>query len=106
MILMMFQHQIKLLPINYQIDMNIYDNNTLYLIAIIVAFYLLWMLFIKGFIWKLIIGIMGWVGIYSYLHQNYIWAAHKGFIAFNYLITWDIIIPTFILIMAAISSKT
>ena len=57
------------------------------------------MLLIKGYLWKIIICISGWFGIYICL-ITYTSCDETGIIAFDTLITWATIIPTIIVLLA------
>lgn len=74
-------------------------------IAMLVAIYILWQLLIKGLLWKTILAIGGWISIYVFLEKSYDWAAHSGIIISNNLISWSIIIPSFIVLMAMAYTK-
>jgi hypothetical protein len=74
------------------------------LFLIILAFFI-WKLIVQGLIWKIIVGAFGWVGMYvaiaeflPELNNTYIIIGHNR-------ISWAIMIPSFILMMAMLYSK-
>lgn len=75
-------------------------NSMIFGLAMLAIIYVLWILLVKGFLWKSILAIGGWFGIWGFLNHSYEWASNSGISAFDIMISWSIIIPTFILLMA------
>ena len=72
------------------------------LLAIIVAFYLL---FIEGWLWRLILGAAGWFGIWIGLQIYY--PASKAIAGSfsGYSFSWAAVVPTVIVILAMAYTK-
>jgi hypothetical protein len=74
-------------------------------IILLIIIYLVWVLLIKGLLWKIIIGVFGWFGIYVFL-TNYISAStNECLLISNYSVSWAMIIPTLVLLLAASYTK-
>jgi len=71
-------------------------------IGLLSGLYLIYVLLIKGALWKIIIGIAGWIGIYQYLCTIDVFCEYPFN---NDTFTWATIIPTIILILAASYTK-
>ena len=71
-------------------------------VGLLAVLYLIYVLLIKGALWKIIIGIAGWIGIYQYLSTI---DAFCEYPFNNDTFTWAMIIPTIILILAASYTK-
>jgi hypothetical protein len=56
------------------------------------------MLLIKGWLWKIIICIFGWIGLYGYLVSN--WDLDKISPFKDNFMSWAAIIPTIIVMLA------
>jgi len=69
---------------------------------IILAIYLL---FVRGYLWKIIVFIFGWAGLHSFLSSNYEFGNTTFMTILGFNISWAIIIPTIILILAAATTK-
>lgn len=77
----------------------------LYFILIIAIIFFLWNLLTQGLLWKIIIGIFGWIGIYKTLIEYMPQSKEICFIFSNKSFSWAEIIPTFILLMAMMYTK-
>lgn len=65
--------------------------------CMLVVLYLLYVLLIKGLLWKIILGAAGWFGIYWYLKGV---PECQAYPFNNDTFTWAAIIPTLIVLMA------
>lgn len=70
----------------------------LFLASIIL--FILYLLFVKGFLWKLIIAIFGWIGMNSFLESKFYSSKNTFMTILNYSVSWSIFIPTLIIILA------
>ena len=77
----------------------------LYFIFIIAISLFLWNLLTQGMLWKIIISIFGWIGLYQFLIQKFPETKQICFMFSNKTFSWAEIIPTFILLMAMLYSK-
>ena len=74
------------------------------LFVIILAFFI-WQLIIQGLIWKIIVGVFGWIGMYAAIAE-FMPELNKAYLIIGQnKISWAIMIPSFILIMAMLYSK-
>ncbi len=74
-------------------------------IILLIIIYILWLLLVKGLLWKLSLAISGWFGIWIFLDRQFEWAHNSGIIISGHLINWAVIIPTIIFIMAIFRTK-
>lgn len=72
-------------------------------LAILYAIYLL---LIRGWLWKLILLVMGWVGI-DYVLLNYVSGSHNTAIVFSgYSISWAAAIASGVCLMALLTTES
>ena len=69
---------------------------------IILGFYLL---FIRGYFWKLIIFFFGWIGLYTFLSTRYDAGDSTFMNILGHDISWAVFIPTVIVILAMATTK-
>lgn len=74
-------------------------------IFVIFILYILYKLLIGGWLYKGILGIFGWLAIFVILHANFIATRHSALMVGNYHISWSILIPTIILVLAMVTSN-
>lgn len=72
-------------------------------IAMLVVIYLLWLLLVKGALWKLILGGFGWFGIYIFLATQLHLDETSPF-KDNFM-SWAAIVPTIIVLLALATTK-
>ena len=72
-------------------------------ICMLIVLYLLWVLLVKGALWKLILGAFGWFGIYIFLTTQLHLDQASPFK--NNFMSWAAIIPTIIVLMAMATTK-
>lgn len=72
-------------------------------IAMLVVIYLLWVLLVKGALWKIILGAFGWFGIYIFLTTQ--WHLDQESPFKDNAVSWAVIIPTIIVLLAMASTK-
>lgn len=66
----------------------------------LLVIYFIWVLFSEGLLWKLLLGIFGFIGMKIYL-EAYISFSHNTALSFSgFDFSWSTIIPTIIVIMA------
>lgn len=68
--------------------------------VLFIIFATLYLLFIKGILWKSILGIFGWIGLYTYLNNATSFGNKTFMTIVEYDISWSIIIPTVLIILA------
>lgn len=73
-------------------------------ICLLVALYLLWVLLVKGALWKLILGIFGWLGMYWFLHAYPI-LQHYPINIYGNTFSWAAIIPSVVVLLAMMHTK-
>ena len=71
-------------------------------IALLVVLYIIYILLVKGLLWKLIIGAFGWLGMYWYLSGI---PAFHGYPLNNDTFTWASAIPTAVVMLAMLYTK-
>lgn len=73
-------------------------------IIVMIALYLLYILLIKGVLWKIMVGIFGWLGMYWVLNSMYDTRTF-GITISGHIISWSLIIPTVIILLALLHTK-
>lgn len=74
-------------------------------IILLISIFILWKLFVEGWLFKIILAVFGWVGMYWYL-SSYIEGATKTAItASSTEISWAALIPTIVIIFAMFTTK-
>jgi hypothetical protein len=74
-------------------------------IILLIALYILWKLFVDGWLFKIILAVFGWLGIYWYL-SSYVEGATKTAITISSTeISWAAVIPSIVIIFAMFTSK-
>jgi hypothetical protein len=73
-------------------------------VALLIILYLIYMLFVEGFLWKSILFFAGWFGI-RYLLLTYAPASAQTTLVFSHPITWAALIATGICFMALLTTK-
>jgi len=67
-------------------------------IAMLIVIYLLWVLFVKGALWKLILAGFGWFGIYVFLTTQFHLDKETPFK--DGFMSWAALVPTIIVLLA------
>jgi hypothetical protein len=75
-------------------------------IALLFALYLIWLLLVKGIIWKALLFFGGWVGIYCVLMAKFPVTAHTAIIIADSNFSWATVVPTVICILALAHTRT
>lgn len=70
-------------------------------ICLLLVIFILWMLLVEGWLWKLALLLFGWIGMYFALHIYIPDSSAICFSAGGYDYSWKIVIPTFVCFMAA-----
>lgn len=74
-------------------------------ILALIAIFIIWKLFIDGWLFKLILFIFGWWGLFFYL-ENYIEGADQTALIFSgYSCSWSALIPTIICVLALLCTS-
>ncbi len=73
-------------------------------IALLIALYIIYMLFIEGFLWKSILFFAGWFGI-RYLLLTYAPGTAQTTLIFSHSVSWAAIVATGICFMALLTTK-
>lgn len=71
------------------------------LILAILAFQLIW----RGWLWKLVLLIVGPLCIYYTLHHAYPTSNHTAFIIADYHISWAVLLPAALITLVLITSR-
>lgn len=75
-------------------------------IIVLIGLFILWKLFVDGWLFKIILFIFGWVGLYACL-RVYVVETHS--IAFTFgggtTVSWAAVIPSIICILALVCTK-
>lgn len=74
----------------------------LFLLGII---FLIWLLFIKGFLFKLILFCFGWFGLYAFLWNNLPNSHTTALTLGNNHLSWAFIIPSIICTLTLLTTK-
>jgi len=71
----------------------------------LIIIYILYQLFVKGLLFKIIVGFFGWLGMYWAMNQ-YMSGAHNCLITIsNYHFSWAEVVPTVIVLCAMAFTK-
>lgn len=65
----------------------------------------IYLLFIEGIFWKLIVLFFGWIGLYSYLERSFPASKATFMTIMGCHISWSILIPTVIVILAMATTR-
>jgi hypothetical protein len=72
-------------------------------IGMLIVIYLLWVLLVKGALWKIILGAFGWFGLYVFLSTQ--WHLDKESPFKDNFMSWAAIIPTVLVLLVMASTK-
>lgn len=72
-------------------------------IGILIVVYFLYVLLIKGLLYKIILCIFGWAGLYGYLSHT--WQLNQSSPFKDDYMSWAAIIPTILVVMAVAKTK-
>jgi hypothetical protein len=75
-------------------------------IVLLFVLYIIWLLLVKGIIWKACLFFGGWVGIYCLLQANFPQATHTAITVAGTSYSWSMVIPTIICILALAHTRT
>lgn len=67
-------------------------------IGLLIVLYFLYVLLIKGLLWKIILGVFGWAGLYGYLSHT--WQLDQISPLKDDYVSWATLVSTFVLLMA------
>ena len=74
-------------------------------LVMLAAIAVIWLLFMEGYLWKLILFCAGWFGIYA-LMRVYVAGSHKiAVVILDEPISWAAVVPTIICLMALLTTK-
>ena len=71
-------------------------------IALLITLYIIYVLLVKGLLWKIILGTFGWLGMYWYLQSIQTFHAHPFN---NDTFSWAVVIPSVIVLLAMSYTK-
>jgi len=77
----------------------------IYGLILLLICWLLYLLLIKGYLYKLILLVFGWIGIFLILGIYFPITKSTGIIAFETMMEWRAVIPTIIVLLALVSTK-
>lgn len=75
----------------------------LFAIGMLIVIYLLWVLLVKGALWKIILGAFGWFGLYVFLSAN--WQLNQESPFKDNFMSWAAIIPTALVLLVMATTK-
>ncbi len=78
------------------------EMDTTSAIILLVVIYILYVLLVKGLLWKIILGVFGWLGMYWYLSG---FPALQSYPLDNNTFTWATTIPSLIILLAMLYTK-
>jgi hypothetical protein len=73
-------------------------------ICSLIAIYVLYVLLIKGLLWKIILAIFGWLGLYWCL-SGVDGLSTSGITVSNYVISWAVVLPSVLVMLAMMYTK-
>jgi energy-coupling factor transporter transmembrane protein EcfT len=77
-----------------------------FFICLLVFLYILWLFLIKGFLWKLLLAIGGWFGIFAIL-SIYVPPSTNTLLTIGSTnFSWAEVIPTIIILLAMATTKS
>ncbi len=71
-------------------------------IGIIAVLYFIYLLLIKGYLFKIILGIFGWFGMYWYLGNIKIFQSYP---LNNDVVSWAFVLPTILVLLSLATTK-
>lgn len=74
-------------------------------ILLLITIYFLYILLVKGLLWKLILLIFGWVGLHMYLENVFPGSKSCVINILQYNISWSIFIPSLIVMLAMMTTR-
>lgn len=74
-------------------------------ITLLVIIYFIYALFIKGILWRLILGIFGLWGINVFLETHFENSKNTCMTIMSYSFSWAVVIPTIILLLTLATTK-
>jgi hypothetical protein len=74
-------------------------------IALLVVLYVVWLLFIDGWLWKLILLVAGWIGVRMLLLAYWPGSEQTAFIFQIHHVSWAAAIASGICVMALLTTK-
>lgn len=74
-------------------------------VLLLIIIFIMWQLLVKGWLWKITIGIFGWFGIYWALLHYIPSSRHECLNIAGCSMSWSAAIPSFILIMSMFYTK-
>ena len=74
-------------------------------ILLIIGIFILWKLFVDGWLFKIILFIFGWFGLYEYLHLFVDGANKTAIIIGNQQFSWAVVIPTLVCVLCLLFTK-
>lgn len=72
-------------------------------LGLLAVVYILYMLLVRGLLYKIVVCIFGWFGLYAYLIHT--WQLDKVSPFKDDFMSWAAIIPTFFVVMAIAKTK-
>jgi len=74
--------------------------------AILLVIYFIWLLLVKGILWKMCLFFGGWIGIYSLLRVYVPDSAHTAITLAGHACSWAALLPTIICILALAHTRS
>jgi hypothetical protein len=74
-------------------------------IFLLVIIFIMWQLLVKGWLWKIMIGIFGWLGMYMVLISCMPGSRHTCLTVLGGNVSWAATLSTIVLIMAMLHTK-
>lgn len=71
-------------------------------ICLLLGIWILYMLLIKGWLWKLLVGLFGWIGMCVALNVYIPASSHHCLTFINHSFSWSEVIPMAIVILATL----
>ena len=75
------------------------------ILLIIITLYFLWSILVQGMLWKMIIGVFGWLGMYWSLLLYFPASKHACFVFSGGHVSWAQVIPTIVVLMGILYRK-
>jgi hypothetical protein len=74
-------------------------------ILLVVFFWAVYVLLIKGVLWKLLLVIFGWFGLFVFLGIYFPSTAIHGIIVADTLVPWNAVLPSFVVLLSLAYTK-
>ena len=74
-------------------------------IIFLIIIFIMWKLLVKGWLWKLTLGIFGWLGMYWALNYYIPSSRSECLVLAGSSMSWSVVLPSIVLFMSMLYTK-